>query len=180
MARKLYVILLTLHPAQFRRRFALEMLAIFDEASAQGSKLPLLADGVLSLMRQWVYPHRPMVAAPAPDDAGIPVFYSLDTSLPKQRCIVMGAVLSLVVFSALAIMNGRDEWSARILTAAFESQPNILRLDRESIEPSALTTEFSFGALDCDGDGMLSTAKMANAPVVLPGRGLRSGCGGGR
>ena len=59
MVRQLYIILLGLHPARFRYRFALEMLAIFDEASLHGSRLPLLADGVRSLVRQRVNPYGP-------------------------------------------------------------------------------------------------------------------------
>ena len=54
MTRTLYRSLLRLHPAPFRRQFAAEMLWIFDETSAQGS-LPLVADGLLSLLRQWIW-----------------------------------------------------------------------------------------------------------------------------
>jgi len=56
MTRTLYRSLLRLHPAAFRREFAAEMLWIFDETSAEGS-LPLIADGFVSLLRQWVWRH---------------------------------------------------------------------------------------------------------------------------
>jgi len=49
--RSIYRLLLQLHPARFRRRFGEEMLLIFDESPNQAS---LLADGVLSLARQWL------------------------------------------------------------------------------------------------------------------------------
>ena len=101
MVRQLYIILLALHPARFRYRFAFEMLAIYDEASAHGSRLALLADGVGSLVRQRVHPYRPEAAAAVPAGAGIPVFHSLDTSLPKRRHLMTAATLTLVLFSVL-------------------------------------------------------------------------------
>jgi hypothetical protein len=53
MKRSLYRCLLWLHPPDFRQRFAEEMLWIFDEA-AQKDWTRLLADGLVSLVRQWV------------------------------------------------------------------------------------------------------------------------------
>jgi hypothetical protein len=53
MTRVLYRGLLWLHPPAFRREFAGEMLWIFEEAAPQGVA-PLLADGLLSLLRQWL------------------------------------------------------------------------------------------------------------------------------
>jgi hypothetical protein len=186
VARQLYIILLALHPARFRYRFAFEMLAIFDEASAHGSRLPLLADGVRSLIRQWVHPYRPVAAAAVSAGDGTPVFHSLDTSLPKRRYLITGATLSLVLFSTLTTSIGRGGRSPGILIGAFHFRPSFLGVDRNSIEPSQPTTavrvrpappeppraisldpQFSFGALDRDGDGMLSAAEMANAPAVL-------------
>jgi hypothetical protein len=187
MVRQLYIILLALHPAPFRYRFAFEMLAIYDEALAHGSTLPLLADGIRSLICQWVHPYRPVAAAAVPASAGTPVFYLIDTSLPKRRHLMTGATLSLVLFIMLAIQIGRGGRSPGILLiGAFRSWPSFLGVDRDSIEPSQPTTEvkvrpapselpgtpsldprFSFGVLDLDGDGMLSAAEMASAPAVL-------------
>ncbi len=53
MTRALYVCLLFLHPPVFRRRFADEMLWIFDEAVPEQGAITLLADGIVSLARQW-------------------------------------------------------------------------------------------------------------------------------
>jgi hypothetical protein len=53
MKRLLYRFLLWLHPPAFRQRFADEMLWIFDE-SANTAGARLVADGVVSLFRQWV------------------------------------------------------------------------------------------------------------------------------
>jgi hypothetical protein len=54
MMRSLYRSVLLLHPPDFRRQFAGEMLWIFDEASASEGAIKLLGDGVLSLIRQWM------------------------------------------------------------------------------------------------------------------------------
>jgi hypothetical protein len=55
MMRSVYRSVLWLHPPAFRRQFAGEMLWIFDEAAAAEGALSLIADGVLSLLRQWVW-----------------------------------------------------------------------------------------------------------------------------
>lgn len=52
MTRLLYRSLLQMHPTSFRRRFAAEMLCIFDEVAA-GATIALFADAVVSLARQW-------------------------------------------------------------------------------------------------------------------------------
>ena len=52
--RVLYQCLLRMHPPAFRRRFAVEMLYIYDEASAASGALPLLSDALFSLTRQWL------------------------------------------------------------------------------------------------------------------------------
>jgi hypothetical protein len=53
MKRSLYRCLLWLHPPAFGRRFADEMLWIFDE-TANTNGIRLLADGLISLFRQWL------------------------------------------------------------------------------------------------------------------------------
>jgi len=53
MIRWLYRWLLWLHPPAFRRQFADEMLWIFDEESSHGVT-SLVADGLVSLARQWL------------------------------------------------------------------------------------------------------------------------------
>ncbi len=193
MTRQLYIILLALHPAQFRYRFAFEMLAIYDEVSAHGGRLPLLADGVRSLVRQWVHPFRPVAAAAVPGGGGIPVFHLLDTSLPKRRYLMTGVTFSHVLFITLTTSIGRGGRTAGILIGSFHSRPGVLGLYRDSIEPSQPTTEvgvrptatelpkgqlvsrlyplFGLGVLyffcDRDGDLKLSAAEIADAPTML-------------
>lgn len=54
MTRALYRGLLWMHPPAFRQQFAGEMLWIFEQASAADGVAPLFADGVLSVLRQWL------------------------------------------------------------------------------------------------------------------------------
>jgi hypothetical protein len=55
MMRAIYRSVLWLHPPSFRRQFAGEMLWIFDEAAEREGALALIADGFLSLLRQWLW-----------------------------------------------------------------------------------------------------------------------------
>lgn len=52
--RFLYALLINLHPASFRKRFAEEMSLIFDEALESWGGCSLLRDAILSLLRQWL------------------------------------------------------------------------------------------------------------------------------
>ena len=54
MSRLFYCWLLWLHPPAFRRRFAGEMMWIYDESANSAGALSLWVDGFLSLLRQWV------------------------------------------------------------------------------------------------------------------------------
>jgi len=53
MATRFYRWLVRLHPSSFRERFGAQMLCVYDEAG-RGERPRLLADGVASLVRQWV------------------------------------------------------------------------------------------------------------------------------
>jgi enterochelin esterase family protein len=53
MTRLLYQFLVLLHPLGFREQFGDQMVCIFDE-SAGRKTLPLLGDGLVSLIRQWL------------------------------------------------------------------------------------------------------------------------------
>jgi hypothetical protein len=52
--RVLYALLIRLHPAAFRERFAQEMLCIFEEAGNAWGAGSLLRDAIVSLLRQWL------------------------------------------------------------------------------------------------------------------------------
>ncbi|MBV8842271.1 MAG: hypothetical protein JO307_05610 [Bryobacterales bacterium] len=53
MTRTLYRALLLLHPPTFRRRFAGEMLCVFDDACAQSAAAGFCMSIALSLFRRW-------------------------------------------------------------------------------------------------------------------------------
>lgn len=103
MLRLFYKCVLLLHPPGFRKRFAAEMLSIFDHASRKRAALMLLADGVLSLARQWTlrpefWTEVPPAEAQQAVTEGIPSFHTLDPFRPRASAIINGLVLSTAVF----------------------------------------------------------------------------------
>ena len=101
MLRPLYRCLLRLHPSGFRRRFADEMISIFDHSVGKPAALRLLVDGLLSLARQWAL--RPefwheLSPAQQPAAHGIPSFYTLDPFRPRAGAVIHGLVLSTALF----------------------------------------------------------------------------------
>ena len=53
MSRLLYRLLLWLHPHEYREKFAKEMVWVFDRLRSRRGVMSLLADGAISLVRQW-------------------------------------------------------------------------------------------------------------------------------
>jgi hypothetical protein len=129
MLRSLYRCLLRLHPPSFRKRFAEEMLSIFDQAAECQARFKLLGDGLVSLARQWAL--RPefwcdISPAPTAETAsdGIPSFYTLDPFRPRTAAVVHGLLLTAVVF-CLTCFAIRYSWiyvlHVHIPEAQFES-----------------------------------------------------------
>jgi len=52
--RRIYALIIRLHPLQFRQRFGEELLATFDDAVEDRGWLPLFVDALVSLLRQWL------------------------------------------------------------------------------------------------------------------------------
>ncbi|MGA8151284.1 MAG: hypothetical protein WB952_10070 [Terriglobales bacterium] len=107
MLRFAYRCLLRLHPPYFRRRFSQEMLSIFDQEKGFLAVATLLADGILSLLRQWVL--RPAfweepVPLAAPD--GVPVFHLIEGFKPRPRALLDGGLVSVIVFTSICLMMG--------------------------------------------------------------------------
>ncbi len=106
MLRVLYIYLLCLHPPFFRRRFAEEMLWIFDQGTGTRRAAGLIADAVLSLTRQWMLRPEFLERALAQDRGGsasdgVPSFYTFQSSGPRAAALVNGGVLSVLVFGAV-------------------------------------------------------------------------------
>jgi hypothetical protein len=107
MIRFLYVWLIRLHPARFRQRFGDEMLWIFDQSPGIRTRVSRLADASLSLVRQWTFrPESAAVSRTAPNPDGVPVFYTIDTSLPRG-VLMHGGILTIAIFAALSFVIGR-------------------------------------------------------------------------
>ena len=85
MLRSLYRYVLRLHPPAFRKRFAEEMLSIFDHSVGKLSALRLLMDGLLSLARKWAlrreFRHEFSATQQSAAD-GVPSFSTLDQFCP--------------------------------------------------------------------------------------------------
>src|SRR6267143_1712364 len=115
MLRALYRGLLYLHPPAFRKRFAEEMLWIFDEAAATRGTLGLFGDGLVSLLRQWIVRpeswHAPL-AAIGPARAGSSALFAWEHfEVPQDRLPfyrwMQGSVISLGMLSAVLLMAGQ-------------------------------------------------------------------------
>jgi hypothetical protein len=103
MLRLLYKCVLRLHPPGFRKRFAAEMLSIFDHTAGKRAALLLFADGVLSLARQWTlrpefWTEVPPAQAQQSVTEGIPSFHTLDAFRPRASAVIHGLVLSTALF----------------------------------------------------------------------------------
>jgi Ca2+-binding EF-hand superfamily protein len=109
MIRFLYTWLLRLHPRRFRELFSQEMLSTFEEAAAERAVLPLFADGVVSLFRQWMLrsdPQEPLAISTSATHAidGVPVFYLEEKTLPDPGSIVSGAAVSVLILIGACIL----------------------------------------------------------------------------
>ena len=102
MLRSLYRCALHLHPPAFRRRFADEMLFIFDQQTSYSGAAKLLIDALVSTFRQWAL--RPecwyALSAESPQALpdGIPTFYTIRPFRPRRAAVVHGIALTTVVF----------------------------------------------------------------------------------
>jgi Ca2+-binding EF-hand superfamily protein len=193
MSRSFYVWLLRLHPRRFRERFSEEMLGIFDEETGNRHRIALFIDALLSLFRQWLLrPARPdpvsstIIAGPRSD---IPVFQTIDNSLPRRSALVNGTLLAFVFFGIAAFAVGRGANFPRLLLGAKYPRPHLFSIDRSSVLEGEPTTEikvkspsvdplyqltyFYFRAirvldtLDADRDRAISAWEIITAPAAL-------------
>ena len=135
MLRPLYRCVLRLHPSGFRRRFADEMISIFDHSVGKPAALRLLVDGLLSLARQWAlrpeFWHELSPTQPPAAD-GIPSFYTLDPFRPRAGAVIHGLVLATTLF-CLTCFAIRYSW----IHILHVNIPAVQLDSPRSIEPSA-------------------------------------------
>ena len=166
------------------------MSAAFDEASRAGKAGPLLADGLRSLLRQWML--RPAIGAPVVRrvSADVPMFYSLDGDTPSRTALWTGGFLAAAVFAAMIVAMGfstrRGGWADRLMGSHNVSRSHLLgvrsaapadrdlatkvEVKREPDEPE-LPLYFRrmpvLMALDRNRDGVISMAEIEDAAAAL-------------
>jgi hypothetical protein len=179
MLRTLFQLLVGLHPRTFRRRFAPEMLSIFDHATGKRVALSLVADAFISLLRQWgLRPGYWSEPSPAEEpqmvSAGARSFYILENYRPSGMALLHGATLSLAAFITITL--------AFIHTRGSKVQPWLPRIEAEKSEiprteqkvlQSSLPLEFCEGtyvADSSDSPKMDVTVEENQLFLSLPGK----------
>jgi hypothetical protein len=184
MKRRLYILMLRLHPRMFRQRFGDEMLGIFEQSSG---KISLLADACQSLFRQWALrPHPVALSATATPD-GVPLFYSAAPEIPRASAFLPGAFVTLVAFCLIYLAMGHQWRQTRFIVGSHHPSPSHILGARTEARPVAdlpaeikvkpyqfhppVSPYFRFllvlGALDLDQDNIISAAELENAPAAL-------------
>jgi hypothetical protein len=151
MLRFLYCAALRAHPRYFRERFAEEMQAIFDQAESPMAQAGLLADAVLSLLRQWTLrPEFLQERATAAPDGSVLLFSSLGNSKPRTVALLYGAILSALVLNGVSLTMGYA-WEHPIFIeirrptivppAAWKARPKMQPVPAIPAEPSLYTDQ---------------------------------------
>jgi hypothetical protein len=109
MLKHIYGRLIAFHPECFRSQFGDEMLSIFDQAQTRSARLRLIADAVISLIRQWGFRpqfwQEPVVQKAVPAGAA-PEFIVFENFRPRTGALIDGALLSAVVFTIVCFAMG--------------------------------------------------------------------------
>jgi hypothetical protein len=169
------------------------MLAIFDEMAARGSVRELFSDVAVSLFRQWVL--RPSFRRASHDEpvpvafGDVPLLASLDSYSPRPDAVLIGCLLSLVFFSAVVTVTIRPGKPVSLLIGIRKATNSIFAINRSSLTGSDVNTLVRvreqpenpwravasvyfklipvLGALDANGDFVLSREEIIAAPSVL-------------
>jgi len=196
MLRWLYIQMIWLHPAPFRRRFGDDMLDDFDRAPNR-ARPRYFADSAASLARQWLlrpefrHPEAPAATAAAlPGAAAVPLFQTIETYKPRPAALFHGGVLAMLTILAAVFLIAKGGGGARpFLIGAHFSRPGLFPIDRRSVAAGDLDTTIKLGpdpleawlklgrpyfasmpvlrALDTDRDYALSPWEIANSPAAL-------------
>jgi hypothetical protein len=131
MLRTLFQLLVGLHPRAFRRRFAPEMLSIFDHATEKRVALSFVADVFISLLRQWglrpgSWSEPSATEQPQMASAGTRSFYISENYRPSGLALLHGTTLTLTVFITITL--------AFIHTKGSKVQPWLPRIEAEKSE----------------------------------------------
>jgi hypothetical protein len=181
--RRLYSVLIQLHPRHFREQFGSEMMAIFEQTS--GSQGALIADAFASLFRQWTR-HPEPVEAPA---AGTSLFMSLEPYRMRSGALIHGGFATLVLFAAVIFLIDHPGTTARWLVGMHRAAESLFPISSSSLEGKELNTTVSLPepvadpwkklaiayfkflpvmkTLDVDGDYTISGRELILAPAAL-------------
>lgn len=121
MIRRLYILLLRLHPRSFRQRFGDEMLGIFDDSPQKSS---LMTDGLASLARQWAF--RRHESATAAADSAIP-FYLSEPEIPSMSVLIPAALIALLAFSSICFTMSHRWRQTGLIVGSHHPSPSHLR-----------------------------------------------------
>ena len=192
MLRWLYIQLIWLHPARFRRRFGDDMLDDFDRAALR-AKPRYFADAVTSLARQWLLRpefRRPEAPEPLPSIVSVPLFQTIEPYKPQPAALLHGGLLAVLwIVVALFLIAKGGGVAPTFLIGAHFSRPGLIPFERKPAADSDLNTTVNvrpdpfeawlklarpyfasmpvLRALDTDGDLALSPWEIGNAPAAL-------------
>lgn len=180
---KAFAYLVRMHPRSFRERFGDEMLAIFDEAEAEGEGGRMLWSAAISAARQWMLRPEPATARIAYTTFGV-----LEFPTPAWR-LLPGACITLALFSTIvyAISHAKPP---RNFIGSFQPRIGLIHIDRDSmtnnqrgttrVRPAALKPDAidrmakaymrmitPLSTLDENGDGVIDMYELTRASGSL-------------
>ena len=148
MLRRLYIWLLQLHPAPFRRKFGDEMIEIFDFAEGPPAVIRLFADGLLSLFRQWAL--RSEFRQPVLADGDHPLFRTIDPYKPRPVALLNGVFLTVGMLCAVVVFITQNGKAPVFLIGTHRPSPSAFSVDRSSIAEGELNTTVQVPAVPED------------------------------
>lgn len=172
MLRRLYTLLISIHPRSFRQHFGEEMLSIFDDTEPSG-RASVVGDAAVSAARQWLF--RPEFREGDNSTprrlAGAPIFlvFDDDPKLSPSR-LITGGILALFSFLAAGFLishGGRP-----VITSIRTDFSSLLAPSSKGVPPPRPYMPFEFSiaamlALDTDGDHVISSPEIRNAAAAL-------------
>lgn len=169
MLRCIFQLLVNLHPRAFRKRFAAEMLSIFDHSKGERVALRLVADVFFSLLRQWgfrpAFWSDPIISQqPQPASAGAPSFFILENYRPRRSAVLHGGVISFIFFIAISL--------AVLHSKGSKVQPWLPTIEDDAWSPPALQSSDEIAADMRSSES--KTASQAQSGHTLSPRGLQN------
>ncbi len=173
MTRLIYACLIRMHPRQFREKYGREMLWIYGEVTGGRGAASLLADAVVSLVRQWGFreraPERPAALG------GAPAFAVCGDDMPRPSALFHGALATVLSFGLVMMAINHGGYRQRA-----GRRPVRIQGVQQAVTPSpAVTkTEAAAPAGESESFGIgtgLSSVDILAAPGILLELGKRLG-----